>query len=630
MAARLAYWYAAAIMLLNIPMYARDEGTRELFANDCNNYGSIQIWDNGDTNRLFATYGAPEEYRLYIYMNSGETLYFGYNNPDEDVWYRLRDPDGVIVKGPELITSASSKGWISSCSEAITGPEELYSGGYDALSYTATKTGNYYIEFAEDNDPTKHNKRIIEYFDATVVSGSKEKPGRLWSKAWDINCQGSNNAFMASMYVYSTDSVVTKIDFNGIRPWGFVISCNSQGASNVGDPVNRRKSDYRANILNAGGSPGVPEYPIFLNEPDSLIYPSGVVGKIDSFNITGCDSSSLCIYVDATASRQVEIQLDFQNYVTRTIVTTVNKGSNCISWDGYDGNNTYVSGIDTVSVTLKYTTGMTHLPMTDVENHLNGFSVSLIRPSKQADGSPLPPVMMFWNDSLLTDYSNSLDGVANLTGTTGPAHKWQNRGTNNSNPEVINTWWYTSLSMNNSFVTCPLLLDLQIDYFTGKTEGRVNVLEWTSYEENALAGYRVQRSTNGMNWKSLGFVKAAGEPASYAWTDSLVKQNTVYYYRLEFLGPNGHSRYSDVIILQTGNFEQDIQAIFYDNTLVFSSGTKKSIRYALYSISGQKLTEGNAVTNQPITLYIRDPGIYILQFMNKETGTVCSQKIRIL
>jgi hypothetical protein len=77
------------------------EGTREFMANNCINHGYIQIWDNNDPLRNFATYDCPEYARLYIRAAAGERIYMGFhvnggpdNNPTiyNDVWMRLRDP----------------------------------------------------------------------------------------------------------------------------------------------------------------------------------------------------------------------------------------------------------------------------------------------------------------------------------------------------------------------------------------------------------------------------------------------------------------------------------------------------------------------------------------------------------
>jgi hypothetical protein len=55
------------------------EGTRELMANNCNNHGYIQIWDNSDPLRNFATYNCPDYARLYIRAAAGERIYMGFH-----------------------------------------------------------------------------------------------------------------------------------------------------------------------------------------------------------------------------------------------------------------------------------------------------------------------------------------------------------------------------------------------------------------------------------------------------------------------------------------------------------------------------------------------------------------------
>jgi len=458
MVSRLALWLATSIVLL----FA--EGSRELMNNNCANHGYIQIWDNNDPLRNFATYNCPEYARLYIRVAEGERIYMGFhivqnsnsNTIMNDVWMRLKDPNGNVVMGPIRLTSTMGAGWINTCNEAITGPSALYPGGYNALTYDVPlgMGGNYYIEFAVNNNPNIYQSRIFRWFDITVArwNGTAwvEKKGRLWSRKWDFTTRGSNNQFVGRLYTYSPDSIVTSFDFNGMRPWGFEVSCNSFGASTVGTPQQRRRSDYRQNIINAGGIPAAPEYPVFLNDPDHEFYPTGIVGSVDSFSVIPCTQSSYCIYVSLTKPGQVSVTLNFPApYVPRTFIQHLNGGPNCIPWDGLDGNGTPIPNNTIVNAQLDFFTGLTHLPLVDVENHPNGFRVFLVRPTHRPNNTPLPDPRVYWDDILLTDPGNSLDGVQNLTPgcqptpTTG-CHRWRNRGTNNANPEVINTWWYTN------------------------------------------------------------------------------------------------------------------------------------------------------------------------------------------
>ncbi|RMF47392.1 MAG: T9SS C-terminal target domain-containing protein [Bacteroidetes bacterium] len=469
-------WESLRIYLMRFTLIAlgwswllglRAEGSRELLAGNCNNHGYIQIWDNNDPLRDFATYNCPEYARLYIRVAEGERIYMGFhvigpsnnNNIFTDVWMRLKDPNGNVVMGPIQLQPSMGPGWIDNCNQAILGPQPLVPGGYNPLVYNVPvgAGGNYYVEFAVNNDPNQRQSRMFRWFDITVArwNGAAwvERRGRVWSRKWDFSTRGANNTFVAKLYTYSKDSVVTAFDFNGMRPWGFEVSCNSFGASTVGTPQQRRRSDFRQNILNAGGIPAAPEYPVFLNDPDMEFYPTGIVASIDSFSVIPCTESSYCIYVSLSKPGQVSVTLNFTNpnRPPRSFLVDLNAGPNCIPWDGTDGNGVPVPNETVVNAVLDFYTGLTHLPLVDVEHHTNGFRIQLIRPTTRPNGTPLPPPKVYWDDVLLNDPGNALDALQNLGGCTPPpppnnpsCHRWQNRGTNNANPEVVNTWWYTN------------------------------------------------------------------------------------------------------------------------------------------------------------------------------------------
>jgi hypothetical protein len=69
-------------------------------------------------------------------------------------------------------------------------------------------------------------------------------------------------------------------------------------------------------------------------------------------------------------------------------------------------------------------------------------------------------------------------------------------------------------------------------------------LQWTSLEDGSIAGYEIQKSTDGMNWTYLAMTlsdRLAGEK-EYEYTDPDIPYGTTYY-RLKFIGAN---RYSDI------------------------------------------------------------------------------------
>jgi gliding motility-associated-like protein len=431
--------YVFILMLASFTTKVIAEGTKELMP-ESTDHGVVQIFDRS---RLFMTYDAPKENRLNIHIcKAGEIIYFGFKQPDDDVYFRLKSPDGTVVMGPTLLPS-SGAGFIASYDQAVTGPVQLSSGGYNALSYTSLTDGDYYIEFNPVSPTTiTDSKRYFDLFDITVADRNTAKPGRLWSYTWDINTTNADYSFNGKMYVLSTDSIVTSIDFNGIQPYGATISANSKGCTNTGMAINDRTSRV--------GNVTYPEYKIFLNDPDPACYPTGTFGNfLQKPFISGCDPDNRCINISVDKPGNIEVVLDINgqdgyqaNTTDRILSASVTKGQNCIKWDTRDGEGNIVPPGTPVEIEISYGNGITHLPLYDVEHHKNGYIVDLVRPIG-------PKPQLFWDDSQLKA-GTAIDGLANLIGCSnaGGCHQWKDRGTDdckNECPETINTWWYARM-----------------------------------------------------------------------------------------------------------------------------------------------------------------------------------------
>ena len=445
------YCFIFILFLLTYSSFA--EGTKQLRPTSAD-FGFLQIFDRG---RLFATYNAPAMNRLYVHICSpGEIIYFGFNQPENDVYFRLKNPAGTIVLPASQVPSAGA-GFIPNYNQAVTGPSQLVgAGGYNAMSYVAPTAGDYYFEFNTGsattlpNNPANGNaQRFFDLLDITVATGATVKPGRLWSYSWDINTKANANPFEGKMYILSTDSIVTSIDFNGMQPFGAVIAANSTGLSNSGNLIVDRRSKV--------GNFSVPEYKIFLNDPDDDCYPTGSFGTIIGQPIvTGCDPANRCINIAVNKPGKVEIVLDLNGisgYQPNTsdlmIIANVTQGQNCIPWDSKDGQGNIVTAISGIPLQINYLNGVTHLPLYDVEANIDGYIVELIRP---AGTKP----KLYWDDSAINN-GTALDGKVNLTGCSNAAgcHRWEDRG-DNSSAETINTWWYPNIITKNLLFDMPV------------------------------------------------------------------------------------------------------------------------------------------------------------------------------
>ncbi|MDB4835407.1 hypothetical protein OAH12_02350, partial [Cyclobacteriaceae bacterium] len=451
---------ALIFFLLTASFATLAEGTRELRPTQAD-HGYLTFRDSYNN---FAQYNCPVEERLQVTIcNIGEEIYFGTKVLDDDyclrsrrgrcteyMQWRLVAPDGTTYHQGNIPRNDGDQGKILDYNSAVAGPSALTAGGYDALSVTANQTGDWYLEFY-----TNGRNRTLEYIDITVADapGGNAINGRVWSKAWCMSTLSFDNAYQGSLFMYSTDQIVTELNFNGIRPYVYVISANRTGLRNTGNFDEDRKS--------RGGFEKLPEYKIFLNAPDESCHPTGTFGELVSpSTVEGCGLNK-CINIYSNLSGSVLILLDLNGtpgyqpgtedrQLSAEVLGEDSLGVGvpfCIPWDSRDGLGNIVTDGVTIDLEVDYLNGITHLPMYDVELHQFGYTVTLIRPDPATiPGGPQP--LLFWDD---TEIINSIDlnGCASV-GTNG-CHTWgdPNDSNNSSNSEgnenTINTWWYANV-----------------------------------------------------------------------------------------------------------------------------------------------------------------------------------------
>ena len=326
----------------------------------------------------------------------------------------------------------------STYAQAVAGPSALNASGYAALSYQPLAAGDYYIEFSPQSATTPvYVKRVFDLFDITVANKTTNTAilGRLWAKIWDLSAYSFANTFAAKYFIYSTDSLVTQVGFNGIKPFGFNIFCNQTGCANTGNLIADRKS--------RDGEYGSPEYKLFLNDPDNAAYPSGTNNNtVYNSSITGCQTTGYCINISCNKMGSMEIVLDLNGVAgyqqgTADVILgkTITPGTCCIAWDGKNGLGAYVAPGTSFTATTKFIGGLTNLPMYDVEGHPNGYTMSIVRPAAAAGTTP----KLYWDDSNLST------GTSNYTGANSPAHSWlgNDQGAGFGDVRTMNTWWYS-------------------------------------------------------------------------------------------------------------------------------------------------------------------------------------------
>ncbi len=467
------------------PYYLKADGTKQLRKN-ASEKSSLVLYDRSDEVgplRKFATYEADSSQHLCftIVDYTKELVLMGFlmEQYKDTIYFRIKDESGQVVRAPQRVSN-SGNGTIQSYTEAVKGPD--YSPaisnpyGYKPLSFKPSHNGTYYIEFnvghPDDllpNDSLKR-KQVFKYFDLSIVNEYTHKiiEGRVWSKAWDFTTQGVDNIFSASLYIYADDGVVTKVDFNGMKPFGFVVSSNQTGTSTLGTPYENRQSQY--------GNVTYPQYKIFLTYPDPQVFSPGKAGILLSVaDITCKGSDGYCINFTTTTAGALEVLLEFNNTPgyqpeSEDVLMSANvlaAGQTCVAWDGKTGTGKEVEYEKQFMAIAKFQRGLTHLPLYDVEGHPNGYIVEMIVPQKKL-------LRLYWDDTQIVNGTQQASGCMPDSSLHAGCHGWGMKVTDPvgalppigeqylGNNRTINTWWYATLQTDTLYPTLPSPFTIKI------------------------------------------------------------------------------------------------------------------------------------------------------------------------
>ncbi|MDX1906062.1 MAG: hypothetical protein SF053_03450 [Bacteroidia bacterium] len=424
------------------------EGTAQLMPAGSGATCVSYVQGNDGTGKEGSGYGRPWYDKIYVHIAdpATEKIYYGFTRKlpsNKPVYYQILSPDGSILCSGQVASTSSNAGFIADNGvAAYAGPAQLgNTSGYTALICTPVMAGDHVIQFNVNNAVTPtpaETKYFIHPFDVTVVNTSTMRAvaGRLFSYKWHLNTNSSSNKACMSFYTWTYDSLVVRMDMNGMQPHGYSVSFNRYGSNNTGNIVTDRRSSTSISAT-------VPDYRVFLQEPDPAVYPTGTPGRITYMSFNTCDyDNSYCIRVLATKIGEINVYIDLDGDGVYTSDSpdvyfpyqNTETGYICIPWDGLDGDGSPISGLVNGTVIVQFLAGIVHFPIWDPETHTAGFSCEVVRPG---DMSPL----MYY------DNSKTRIGSLNLTGCQTGCNAWtSNKGDN----VMVNTWLNTITSSDTA------------------------------------------------------------------------------------------------------------------------------------------------------------------------------------
>ncbi|MEM6262348.1 MAG: T9SS type A sorting domain-containing protein [Bacteroidota bacterium] len=457
----LAAFLLHAAFFVCLPSNLNAEGTAQLMpagsASSCISY----IQGNDGSGKEGSTFGRPSTDYIYVHIAnpSVERIFYGFTRlqpSSKSLYYKITDPNGTVISSGRVPETSEDAGYIANDGvQAYAGPKQLLDDfqaedGYQAISCTPTVAGDYSITFnvGDPDEPNDLSQRYyIHPFDVTVADYTDEeepvvKTGRLFSRKWHLNTNSGSNQACMNFYAWTPDSTVVLMEMNEIQPFGYSVSFNQYGADSTGNLEEDRKSRTKVNSV-------VPQYPIFLNEPDSILFPTGTPGTLEFVQFNGCiTGEEYCIFVgaDRTGIVNVFIDVDSNGVFDPDSVDVgfpyelTHAGETCIPWDGLDGQGNPLPPGTSGAVTVEFLAAVLHFPIWDPENHQQGFNFSIIRPS----GLPIP--RMFW-DNTATPINTQ-----NLTGCFANCNIWDGGKGNNV---MVNTWLHSV----SSRITLPYVIE---------------------------------------------------------------------------------------------------------------------------------------------------------------------------
>lgn len=169
------------------------------------------------------------------------------------------------------------------------------------------------------------------------------------------------------------------------------------------------------------------------------------------------------------------------------------------------------------------------------------------------------------------------------------------------------------------------LVPIKLLYFGGNYSSNAIMLNWKYETQTNFSHFVVEKSEDGTVFNRLKNIYLT-HAQLYIYTDSDLKQSSVYYYRLKMVDKDGKFSYSNIIKIQTGavNTFSILGNPVKDNLNV--TGLKVGATLALYDNAGKMLLQKNIQDQSfSIDLSFLSSGVYYLRYSNN--GFIESKKI---
>ena len=185
--------------------------------------------------------------------------------------------------------------------------------------------------------------------------------------------------------------------------------------------------------------------------------------------------------------------------------------------------------------------------------------------------------------------------------------------------------------------TCTVL-PVEFASFTANRTGETVSLTWETATEQDVAGFGVERNSNGI-WQQVAYINTLANGGNsnmllrYTYND-LNATKGITQYRIRQVDLSGQFRYSEVRVVRYGT--EKMNTVVYPNptstgsfTVVFpADNLKRDI--TILDASGRSIKTWKEIANNNLSITNLNPGIYMVQIIAPETGEQVSKKVVVL
>ena len=172
-------------------------------------------------------------------------------------------------------------------------------------------------------------------------------------------------------------------------------------------------------------------------------------------------------------------------------------------------------------------------------------------------------------------------------------------------------------------------LPLKMLNFKGSLKETAVILDWSTANEFNTSGFDVERSVDGENYGSIGWVNSLGTDGlnTYSYNDNNIVKGNKYYYRLKQVDKDGKFTYSSVVIIAYlgGKNWVNVYPNPVKNNLFIQrqNGSYANTNIVISDVNGKVVYQNNSSlsTTLEVETSTWSNGVYIIKFNSNEGST---------